>query len=100
MQVTVEYVVDWESRSQDDQIGHITITTPKGLIEATWSSTGGMGDGCKLISNDSELSDEEAETLLDDADLCQGNGTYKAELVEDEENGGYTIEDVVWQDGE
>lgn len=98
--VTVTYTCDWESKNRNDQRGHITIRTATGTIEATWSSTGGMGDGCDLISNTTQEFDEEtAEALLDSNDLCQGLGTYEGD-VDADEYGWLTLENVVWHDAE
>jgi len=95
---TIEYALDWTSKSGDDQRGHINITTATGTIEATWSASGGKGDGCELISNTTtEFSDEEAEELLDSADLCQGIGTYEADVTEGE-YGWLTLVNVKWLD--
>lgn len=93
---TVEYVCDWNSENGDDQRGHIKVTTATGTIEATWSATGGRGDGAELVTNTTkEFTNEQAEILIDTTDLCQGNGSYTADLVEDS-NGWYDVENVNW----
>ena len=81
---TIEYICDHHDDEAGNQNGHITITTPTGRIMATWSATGGMGDGCELSSNTTtELSDDDAVALLDNPDLCQGDGTYRATITDD-----------------
>ena len=91
----IDYIADWSSESGDDQRGHIKVTTPTGVIEATWSCTGGKGDGSDLVSNTTtEFSDDEAGHLVNSADLCQGNGSYTADI----EMGEYdaVLSNAVW----
>lgn len=97
MRVIVEYVCDWNSENGDDQTGHIAVTTPTGRIEGTWSCTGGMGDGAVLVSNTTEeYTDDEAYSILNATDLCQGNGTCDGDL----QPGGvdWTLTNVVWRE--
>lgn len=92
----VDYLCDWSSKNRDDQRGHIKVTTATGEIYATWSCTGGMGDGAELVSNTTEeFTDEEADELVNATELCQGNGSYTAHITQDK-YGWYTPVDVVW----
>lgn len=96
----ISYVCDWHSDNGNDQLGHIRVVTPTGVIEGTWSCTGGMGDGAELISNSTaEFSDDEADTLLNSADLCQGDGTYDADIGTDM-HGWPKLSNIVWIDEE
>lgn len=98
--IKVEYICDWTSRSGDDQTGHITITTPTGVIEATWECRGGMGGGADLVSNSTkEFTDEEAQELIDTSALSQGDGTYEADLFRNE-YGWFDVKNIVWSDDE
>lgn len=94
--IRVVYVCDWQSASGDNQTGHIEIQTPTGMIEATWECQGGKGRGPDMVSNSTEeFTADEALELLNSNCLCQGNGTYEADLARDE-YGWYKLENFVW----
>ncbi len=96
MRARIEYMQDWANENGDDQTGHIKITTETGIIEGTWSCTGGMGDGAELVTNTTEeFDDDEADELLNSSGLCQGSGEYDADIITNE-HGWYDLENVAW----
>lgn len=96
MRARITYTCDWVKN--DDQGGRITVEHPEGgKIEATWDSLGGMPGETTAKSNTTPWTDAQAEEIVNTADICQGIGTYTADLIEDE-HGWFDVDNVEWED--
>jgi hypothetical protein len=98
MRAKVEYTCDYQSEDGNDQRGQTTVYPEDGSggrVHATWSCTGGMGDGAELVENTTAWSDEEAEELVNSTDICQGVGTFLCDIGTDK-HGWSTVENVEW----
>ena len=91
---TITYTCDNED-ADGNQDGRITIKTEHGIAEAKWVYDGGMGGDTELLSNTTEYSDEYIGELCESADICQGVGTFEADLELDE-YGRLELANVVW----
>jgi hypothetical protein len=79
-----------------DQTGRIIVTHPEGgQITATWECRGGKGRGAEVRENTTPMSDEDADLLVNTADLAQGIGTYEADLDKDA-FGWFVLVNVDW----
>lgn len=98
MRARVEYACDFMSENMNDQHGHIIVTPQDGSgghLHGTWLCKGGKGKGAVLDENTTLWDNDEAELILDSADLCQGIGTYDCDIDWDE-NGYPAVANVVW----
>ena len=81
VRVKVEYTCEYSSDDGMDQWGRIIVTHPKGgTMVARWDCEGGKGRGAELRENTTPWSDNEADAIVNAAELCQGDGTYYADI--------------------
>lgn len=93
--VTVTLSTDWTSKDRMNQFGHVEIRTATGLVEATWECRGGKGKGADVVSNSTkEFEDDDLDDILSLNELWQGSGTYKADIVCDDD--GFNIINLEW----
>lgn len=99
MRIRVEYTCDW-SDDDGDSLGRIIVHHPDGgMIVATWECRGGMGGGAEVKSNTTAWDDVAADDLVNSTDLCQGIGTFEADLGKDE-HGWPKLSNVEWLEDE
>ena len=84
MKARVEFTLDWQSRNGDDQKGRVIIHPQdgsNGRVHGSWSCKGGMGQGTDLDENTTTCwTDEQAELIIDRADICREIGTYDCDI--------------------